>query len=249
MQLAQCPRCQRYGWKGVVTGFNVLADATPLTTPEQFRDALLSQLAIYEIKGIAGADAKYLKVVSPRHLDGKRKAGATLVADHGCGAPARDAVPVEMAQQGPSVPACDVWRASGWSPPATCPRVGADAHTGLLFGDIKAPLSCKTCEPPPFDPKGPTCAPADTAAAPSAAAAPEPSTAPPPVATGLRMRGANGSMRPNVPYTPNTSHPNARAASRPTRCGTCRKLITGDELGIIGVEYDGRWQFAWHEAC
>lgn len=196
MQLAQCPRCQRYGWKGVVTGFNVLADATPLTTPEQFRDALLSQLAIYEIKGIAGADAKYLKVVSPKNLDGKRKAGATLVADHGCGAPARDAVPVEVTHAGPqSAPVTPGRPADGFRPPHA-PGSGSQGH-----------------------------------------AAPSPL---------LDLLSAEVGSLENPLEAAKHAIPHR---SKPTRCGTCRKLITGDELGIIGVQYDGRWQFAWHEAC
>lgn len=146
--LAQCDRCKAYVFQCSASGLRVIVDPAPLDGMNGVRDSLIAGKAVYrkiEANGI-------LQRLTAHAIPLVVREGAHLLADHSCGPGLVGAADVEQRQEGPPAVACDVWRAQGWQPPATCPRVGADSRTGLLFGDVVAPKSCGVCEPPPFEP-------------------------------------------------------------------------------------------------
>lgn len=240
IKLAQCPRCSGYVWVCDVSGGRVAVDPLPLGDQAHVMVMLGLGRSVYQVAlTVKGKPDKLQWLGGPGTV--WEPNGRLLVAAHGCGAPARSAVPVEVPSERPSVPVCDVWRAQGWSPPATCPRVGVDGRTGLLFGDVKAPLSCGTCDAPPFD-QGEPCGPAKTAAQTSPHATPRRSTAPPSAATGPPPGAGSGSARRREFSRRSTSRRIVTAPIRPITCNRCGKLIKRKTEQHVAIECG---QYAW----
>lgn len=239
-KLAQCQKCQAYVFQAQVNGYTVLVDPAALQGPELTLQALGAGKALYSRHG------QHLRP-SKNPLTGEH------LAAHGCTvAGTVRADKVEVAQEGPQTPVCDVWRASGWSAPRTCPRrwlTGAQSATGNGAGLLaEPPTSCNTCEPPPFE-KGPTwTAPAPNAGPTLATDTPRPSFAP------KRASGRAGIAPTAKNVDPQLEHEiiSANTALRyikPTRCDICRKLITIESTGVCTIEYDGRIIYGVHQQC
>lgn len=149
LKVATCNRCSNIVFAADVAGLKVMADPTPITGLAEAGIALVDGKSLYRILYVAGKPHK-LQLIT---RDPGQWLGA-MVSEHGCGCSGRDAEPVVMAQEAHRG-ACAAWTGQGWTPPASCPRRGADGRTGLLFGDTVAPESCGSCEAPPFDHGGP----------------------------------------------------------------------------------------------
>lgn len=148
--LGQCQKCQTYVFTSLVAGITTIVDPAPLNNIAEYAKALAAGKSLY--RKLSGE-----RLGASRNTD-LTYSGSQLWATHACAAAGVvRASRVEVAREGPSAPICDAWRASGWSPPTSCPRVGAEALSGrlgdTLFQGVTVPLSCKTCEPPPFEVK------------------------------------------------------------------------------------------------
>lgn len=155
--LAECPRCGSYVLTAQANGCWEAADPTPLGVPDGYRAALIAGRRTFTL--LRNAKGKPFRLVPRTAATVGNPETCTILGEHACGAPPRDCVKFQEAHEKPSEAVCDLWRASGWEPPASCPRRPSQSHTGLLFGgDVPedAPASCNTCEAPPFD-RAPHC--------------------------------------------------------------------------------------------
>jgi hypothetical protein len=99
IKLAQCSRCQSYVWACNSAGVRVAVDPNPIMNGAEVYAFLGYGRSIYEV---------IYKVSKPHHLRWLGAPGTSwepngriLVASHGCGAAATDAVAVEVPLQGP----------------------------------------------------------------------------------------------------------------------------------------------------
>lgn len=245
IKVSTCNRCKDIVFACTVGGLKAMADPKPIKDLDEKRNAIIEGKSLYRILTVAGRPHK-LQLISLSSL----VAEPEIIADHRCGmATANNSRPVEAVPVATQAPACDVWRASGWSAPTTCPRIGVDAHTGLLFGDIKAPISCKTCEPPPFEEKTSWNASAVNAARISAGVTPRPSYA------ANNASGLGGTapteqtdelLRP-LGITHASSVPHRRSRPYINRvCSKCHNMI-GTDINVVGVQIGERWVWVQHD--
>lgn len=148
-KLAQCGRCQGWVYLAEASGIRSAADVAPADRGAYIA-ALTSGRRLFRLTEAAGRPHRLLAVrpagLRPSFDESGRQTGAQrLLAEHGCGGHAMDAVRFTELVQEPPPPACDAWRANGWSPaPGQCARQANP--------DLK---SCSTCEPPPFEAEAP----------------------------------------------------------------------------------------------
>lgn len=150
MQLAQCEKCQAWVLTGQVAGINTTVNLGMLADDASIRDALLAGKSFY-----VEMSRKVLRYVPPKDLAKEIKGNRCFYATHECMVSGTVRARVaELTPAGTRTPVCDVWRAQGWNPPRTCPRLvlagsqGSQGDMGLL-GHV--PTSCNNCEPPPFE--------------------------------------------------------------------------------------------------
>lgn len=142
--LGECIRCGGHVFACTASGIAAAADPEPLDATA-LRAALRGGRDVFRVISVAGHPHKLQRAGESllRNLDHH-----TFVAGHTCGAAAMDTTRVDIKPLPPPPSPCDAWRAQGWQPPRQCPR----RHTGLLQGDAEGvPVSCRACDPPPFD--------------------------------------------------------------------------------------------------
>jgi hypothetical protein len=141
IRLARCVRCTGYVFTCHVSGLATAVDPGLLSLVA-YREALIAGRMTYDLIERAGRPHR-LRAKGPGVY---AQITTKILGAHACGALGRDASTVELVPQEPPEPVCDARRALGEAPPASCPRRAAGGRTGL-------PVSCSSCESPPFDSK------------------------------------------------------------------------------------------------
>lgn len=127
IKLAQCQRCGGYVWAADVSGGRVAVDPLPLGDLGAVMGALAAMRSVYEVRH-HGSKPHHLKWLGGQGTRWEPE-GRTLVAAHGCGAPARDARPVEVTPEGPQQAPVTPGRHSDGGHHPTARADGSQGHT------------------------------------------------------------------------------------------------------------------------
>lgn len=128
LEVAQCQKCQAYVLNAMVNGTRAMVDPVTIKTPEQIREALISQKELY------GSHAnKKLFPVFAKQVPQALGAGLALYATHGCAAAGTvRASKVEAPPQGPQrAPVTPGGPTDGFRHP-TAPVGGSQGHTAKI---------------------------------------------------------------------------------------------------------------------
>lgn len=136
IKLAQCQRCQAYVWTADVSGMRVAVDPAPLGDLGAVMATLGAMRSVYAVQHI-GRKPHHLKWLGGQNTQWDPK-GRTLVAAHGCGAPPRDAKPVEVAPEGPQQAPVTPGGAWGGVRPQAARDSGSQGHTTAPWAEVSS---------------------------------------------------------------------------------------------------------------